>query len=383
MQAGVTRLHLVVRNHGSLGIDVAGTQIWRCAGGFAARTPPNLVFFTANPEGPESFLSTGELLYGINTLVNEQYVFLPPRTAGLVFQVIIILALLSLSAWGLLQAAEASVGPVFLFYLTPALISIGLVPLLAYRLYALRTARYLMQRDGMALTWGLRAEDIPMNTIEWVLPSSELSYKLRLPWLYWPGSVVGARHTSAGKRVEFMASRSRGLVLIAVADRIFAISPENPHAFLQTFQGFMEMGSLSPLPARSVHPGFLLARLWQTPPARYLLLGGLLLNLVTLVIVILAVPSSGQVTLGFGVGREPVPAIRLLLLPVISSFFFLIDFFLGLFLFRRTDSQVTPHPLTGAIWLVPGRTIAYLLWSSAAVSSALFLLAVTFILQAS
>ena len=105
-----------------------------------------------------------------------------------------------------------------------------------------------MQRDGDTIAWGLRAEDIPMNTIEWVLPSSELSYRLKLPWLYWPGAVIGARNAPGGKRVEFLASRSRGLVLIAAADRIFAISPEDPQAFLQAFQGFMEMGSLSPLP---------------------------------------------------------------------------------------------------------------------------------------
>jgi hypothetical protein len=171
--------------------------------------------------------------------------------------------------------------------------------------------------------------------------------------------------------------------LIAVADQVFAISPEDPQAFLQAFQGFMEMGSLSPLPERSVYPGFLLARFWQTPPARYLLLGSLLLNLVTLILVILAAPSGEQITLGFGAGREPVPAVRLLLLPVISSFFFILDFLLGLFLFRRTESQTTSHPITGAIWLIPGRTIAYLLWSSAVVSSGLFLLAVAFILQAS
>jgi hypothetical protein len=38
----------------SLGIAVAGTQIWGCAGGEAARTPPNLEFFTANPEDPKA-----------------------------------------------------------------------------------------------------------------------------------------------------------------------------------------------------------------------------------------------------------------------------------------------------------------------------------------
>ncbi len=178
--------------------------------------------------------------------MNEHYVFLPPRTTGLVFQSIAILALLGLGAWGLLRASEASVGPVFLFYLTPALISIGLAPLLAYRVYALRGARYIMQRDGIQLLWGLRAEDIPMNTIEWVLPSSELSYRLKLPWLYWPGAVIGARNAPGGKRVEFLASRPSRLVLIAAADRIFAISPEDPQALLQAYQGFMEMGSLSP-----------------------------------------------------------------------------------------------------------------------------------------
>jgi hypothetical protein len=328
------------------------------------------------------YLDRYQVQYGINKSVNEEYVFLPPRTAGVVLQIVIILALLGLSAWGLWQASEASVGPAFLLYLSPALVSIGLVPLLIYRLYALRNARYLMQRDGIQLTWGLRTEVIPMNTIEWVLPSNELSFSLVFPWVYWPGGVVGTRRIASGKRLEFMASRSGSLVVIAATDRLFAISPEDPQTFLETFQGFMEMGSLTPLPARSVHPGFLLARLWQIPPARYLLLGALLLNLATLTLVLLAVPSSGQITLGFGAGREPVPAIRLLLLPVISGFFFLVEFFLSLFLFRRTDRQVTPHPIIGTLWMIPGRTMAYLLWYSAVVASALFLLAVTFILMA-
>jgi hypothetical protein len=112
-------------------------------------------------------------------------------------------------------------------------------------------------------------------------------------------------------------------------------------------------------------------------------LAGVLLNLATLILVILAAPSSEQITLGFGAGREPVPAVRLLLLPVISGFFFLVDFFLGLFLFRRTESQLTPAPLIGNMWLIPGHTVAYLLWSSGAVASTLFLIAVALIIQAS
>jgi len=308
--------------------------------------------------------------------VNEHYTFFPPRVAGLAFQIIAILILLGLSIWGLWQASEANVGLVFLLYLLPALISTVLVPVLAYRVYALRSARYVMKRDGVHLTWGWRMEDIPMNTIDWVTPSKKLGLRLALPWLRWPGAVLGVRTLQDGKRVEFLASNTRRLVLIGVADHIFAISPEDPEAFLQAFQRFMEMGSLSPLPARSVYPGFLLARVWETRAARYLLLGGLLLNLATLILVILAAPSGGEITLGFGAGREPVPGVRLLLLPVISSFFFLVDVFLGFFLFRRTGSQTTPTFFTGTLWMIPGQTLAYLLWSSGT------LVAVIFILQA-
>ncbi len=287
----------------------------------------------------------------------------------MVFQATIILALLGLSAWGLWQASEASVGPVFLFYLSPALISIGLVPIITYRLYALRSARYLMQRDGVQLTWGWRTEDIPMNTIEWVLPSSELSYRLRLPWLYWPGAVHRLSPCPWRK-----ARGIPGLPLQGVGVDRRRQTASLPYHRKTRRPFYRHSRVLWRWAASRRSPHALFTRDFCSPAcgkrraARYLLLGGLLLNLVTLILVILAAPSGEQITLGFGAGREPVPAVRLLLLPVISGLFFLVDFFLGLFLFRRTESQTTAHPITGTIWMIPGRTIAYLLWSSAVVS---------------
>jgi hypothetical protein len=58
--------------------------------------------------------------------------------------------------------------------------------------------------------------------------------------------------------------------------------------------------------------------------------------------------------------------VRLLLLPVINTFFVLVDLFLGFFFFRRKESL--PY--------------SYLLWGMGALTPVLFLMAAFFILQA-
>jgi hypothetical protein len=84
----------------------------------------------------------------------------------------------------------------------------------------------------------------------------------------------------------------------------------------------------------------------------------------------LSVPSRTSIHLGFQPDGSPgdvVPAVRLFLLPILNSFFLLIDLFLGLFLFRSEDSRV----------------LAYLLWAGGILTPVLFLVGVFFILQAS
>lgn len=291
---------------------------------------------------------------------------------------------------GLWQAIETTIGPIFLLYLLPTLLVVVMVPLLAYRAYALQGAFYTLERDGIQLHWGLRAEDIPMIAVLWVRPADDFRQSLPrkslpLPKLRWPGAVLGIRRLSDGNKVEFLSASSNQLVLIATEERIFAISPSDPDAFLHTFQRFLELGSLTPLKARSVHPTFLLARVWEARPARYLLLGGLGLSLILFAWVSLISSSRPQIALGFapiGGLREPVAGIRLFLLPVINAFFFLVDAILGLFFYRRNDEQPASSALKGETYLVSGQVLAYLLWGSGVLTPVLFLIAVFLILQA-
>lgn len=292
----------------------------------------------------------------------------PPKRFGLLIHTILVLVLVGLSAWGSWNLTRTEVGPNFVIFLLDALLALVPVPLFIYRAYSLMRADYIMDRDSLELRWGLRDENIPLTDIEWLRPASDLTTPLRLPWLPIPGAVLGLRrHPDLGV-VEFLASDSRNLLLVATPKRVFAISPANAANFAQTFARTIEMGSLTPAEAKSVYPSFIFSRAWENPLARFLWLIGLFLNIGLVVWVGLTIPTLSQVSLGFapsGAALPPSPARQLILLPIVSAFLFLTGLFAGLYLYR---------------W-EPIRILAVIIWASGALSSLLFLLAVLFIVS--
>ncbi len=298
------------------------------------------------------------------------YEFRPPLRLAVIFHAFAILFLGAVATLGFWQTSLANVGPAFLFYLIVAIAAVGLIPMLVYRFYALRHASYTLERDGLHLWWGLRGEDIPMDKVLWMRLEASQGFTLPRPWVYWPGCVLGERRLPDGKTVEYLASQTRDLVLVGTQARIFAISPQNPGEFLQTFQRLMELGSLSPIQANSTYSSFLLARFWGDVPARVMFLAALFLSLILLIWSGLSVPGRQTVNLHLASSGEPdaaLPTVQLLLLPVLNAIFQGVDLLGGLFFFRKAESRV----------------FAYLLWGSGVLTSFLFLLAVFFILNAS
>jgi hypothetical protein len=300
--------------------------------------------------------------------MKDEYTFQPERRLGSLFQAGAIMVFTVAGLMGLWQASRASIGPMFLFYLLPAMAALAIVPMLAYRLYALQNSSFTLARDGIHLRWGLRFEDIPVENVLWVRPAPELGSALPLPRLRWPGSVVGHRHLPDAEQVEFMASNTRSLVVIATPGKGFAISPDDVQAFLEAFQRCSEMGALSPMAARSVYPTVLLARVWADRPGRTLILSEGALSILLLAWISLVVPTRETVPLGFlpdGTPGAGAPTVRLLLLPMLNTIFLLTNLILGLFFFRREESQ----------------PFSYLLWSNAVLVTVLFLAATFFILK--
>jgi hypothetical protein len=298
--------------------------------------------------------------------VDNVYASAPARQPGLVVQLAFTLTLGILAGLCFLQGARAQADLAFLFWILLMLGFFSPVPWLVYSIYALWTASYTLERDGIRLRWGFRLETVPVDAVLWVRMSQDYPGHLPRPWFNLPGAVVGERQLPEGQVVEFMASRQRRLVLIATAGRIFAISPAKPDEFLEAFRQFSEMGSLAPLPARSVQPTSLFSELWADRRARGLLLGCIFLALVLLVWVAAIIPGRTQISLRFnpsGAPQEYIPAVQLLLIPLLNAFFCIADIFTGVFFFRRSEI----------------RPLAYLLWGSSSLIALLFMGAILFI----
>lgn len=295
--------------------------------------------------------------------------FPPAKQFGLLLHGLLIIALAGTAIWGFVNLTNAQMGPMFVSYLLIGILAFAPIPFLGYRAYALFKADYYIDRDSLAILWGLRVEDIPLTDIEWVRPASDLTNPLSLPRFRLPGAVLGTRRHPDLGAVEFIASSARNLILIATSKHVFAISPRDAASLVRTFARATELGSLMPTEAKSVYPSFVITQAWESPIARFLWMTGLLLNLGLVGWVGFLIPSLPQVPFGFdpfGIPNETAPSVRLILLPLISALMFLIGLLGGLYLYRWERE----------------RPLAFIIWLSSTLCALLFLVAVLFLVTA-
>jgi hypothetical protein len=290
----------------------------------------------------------------------------PPPRRGRPFQLaqLIVFAVLAIT-FAVLASLEP-IGLRFTIYILVAAVSFFPLPFLAYSLYSLNRANYSLDRERLTLTWGLRVEQIPVSEVEWVRSVEALATPLRLPLIHLPGAITGSRrHPDIGP-VEFLASDAKALVLVATAKRVFVISPQDTVGFMQSIQRAIEMGSLTSSAPQSVYPVFVIGQAWESLLARYFWLAGLLLNIGLLVWVTTLIPSLGRIPLGFlpsGTAGELVPGAGLILLPVVSLFFYVTSWVAGLIFYRRPNH----------------RPLAHIVWFNSVFCTILFLVAVMYI----
>ncbi|HOW92649.1 MAG TPA: PH domain-containing protein [Anaerolineaceae bacterium] len=293
----------------------------------------------------------------------EKQVFLPPRTTGIALHVLILLVLLAGITLLVIQAFSQPVGWSLILYLLGALALAVLLPIVAYRGYALLHAAYTLERDGLRVRWGLRSEDLPMTEVIWVRQAADLVQPLKLPRFSMPGALLGASHHDELGRVEFIASSAADLVIVSAINKTLILSPQDPEDFTRRFQRVIEMGSLSPIGAHTAVPTAFFNQVFKDRLSRVLIPLGVGLALLLLVATSVMVPFRQMVSLGYdrsGVPLEPVRSSRLLLLPIIGLVFNFFDLITGLFAYRRNET----------------RLIAYLLWGAGILTSVLLLIAV-------
>ncbi len=290
----------------------------------------------------------------------------PPRTQGVLIGIVIVLAGVAGAIFGLERLSQAAISPALILWAALPILGSALAGLAAYRLHGLVTARYVFNRNGLGVRWGLAVEEIPLPDVRMERPQADLLKNLRPRGAFrWPGCVVGEAEVEGLGPVEFFSTRGAGEILLVMSPRgTLAISPPDPDAFQRAFVAAARQGALDPIQSRSSRPDLFPARLWRDPVARPLLFSGITLPLVLLGFLGLRAPSlPGTVPFGFdsqGVPEGFVPPGRLLLLPLIGGLCWITDLALGSRFYRRVSDRLLAY----AIWTV-AVIVDMLLWGAA------------------
>lgn len=302
--------------------------------------------------------------------MTETFTFLPTRTPGIVFHVFLILFILAGCGFLVWQAFLQQGGALLVVCLLGAIVLFASLPIVGYRGYALLQGIYSLKRDGLRIRWGLRAEDIPLSDVTWVRPASDLEIPLRLPSFSMPGAILGfSEHPDLGE-VEFVASGYRNLVIVATLDKIYALSPEHMDEFIQRFERAIEMGTLTPMLPYSTVPAAFVRQVTLDKVGRVLIPAGLIVTIFLLVLVGLGISGKASISLGydaFGALLPPVPATRLLLLPVLGILLYVPGTVAGIYLYRKPEN----------------RPAAWLVWSGGVLAPLLLILASALLLGSS
>lgn len=282
--------------------------------------------------------------------------FAPARKRGVILHAGVLLLTVSASGAFLMLAMAQETRGFFILYLVGCIAAFLPIPLLAYRLFSLLRAKYILDRDGLHIQWGLRTEEIPMYEIEWLRVASEMPYEISLPRFSMQGAIIGVQQSEELGRLEFIASDSNHLILIAGHQKVLIISPNDIAEFQHAFQRFAELGSIAPIQARSANAEFFVTSILKDKYARNFILGGLVLSIVLLLIVSFLIPGRSTITLGFNPAAETIeeaPSERLLLLPVFSLFMLAADVSLGSYLYRKENFRIASYFSFAASLITP------------------------------
>lgn len=289
----------------------------------------------------------------------------PPRIIGFIIGFLFILILAAMIGWSIFQLSKGELSILLAVWVVLPLIGLPLLILVAYRLYGLLSARYIIDRDGLKVRWGLAYDDIPVDQLIRVDRALDMGLnELPSPGFWWPGLVIGHKNIEGLGRVEYFTARGpSGIVVVQSGDRCLAISPPDVEGFLRAVTEALRMGALETHEATQIRPNFALARLWADRAALILVILGALLPIALFGYLLVAIGGiTSEVAFGFdatGTVDTFAPPGRLLLLPMIGGASWLVNLSFGLWMYRTR----TNRPLAYTLW-AGAILIAGLLWGA-------------------
>jgi hypothetical protein len=285
--------------------------------------------------------------------------FTPPRQPGLAIG-FVAGGVLFLLALGFALGAQTMPLSFFTFLLgCLAFACVSGAVFVAYRTWALLSARYILSPTDLTVEWGDRRVTWPLPHITEVRAGSN-EIALKPAALHWPGNLVGHAQATHFGQVEFLAATEpNGYVLVHGPEGWLALSPGNVAAFLAAF-GQMQTeaaalaahNDLAETAPISVPP---LLQRWSFGRDRLavalVVFGGVSLLALLGYLLALYPQLPPVIALHFNAGLAPDrfgPPSGLFILPTLAGLAWIVNTLGGLWLHRRPDDRAGAYLLFAA-----------------------------------
>jgi hypothetical protein len=165
-----------------------------------------------------------------------------PHRSGFIFlsSAIILTVVIILFVRSLLQQQDPR--SIFIL-LIGVLITLALVMIIFYWTLVAFRLNYHLNRNGLAIQWGLGQQLIPFELIRAIVPGKDVAETVRFKSFNIAGLRFGGGELPEYGRLKFRATASLAESLLIITDRhTYIISPDQPNVFVQAWQARQSLG---------------------------------------------------------------------------------------------------------------------------------------------
>jgi hypothetical protein len=147
----------------------------------------------------------------------------------------------------------------------------------AFWTYSLATLSYLLDRNGLVISWGPTRQIVPLRAIRRLVPASSMGVP-RIRGVSWWGHHVGQADVGDIGTVLFYSTHqtTEQVLYVMTAEQNYAISVEDPEAFAREVVARQELGPTAEVTHHVERSGASLESFWADPRARWLAVAALI-----------------------------------------------------------------------------------------------------------
>jgi hypothetical protein len=161
-----------------------------------------------------------------------------------------------------------------------AVVLLSLIALVGYWTWGYFSMTYLLDRNGLIISWGGERQFVPMDSVQRIVSGEGIGSGVRIHGVNWPGYHVGRQVLEdRGDLVVYATTALSNQLFVITPTLIYGISPRDPEKFLKEVDLRRKLGMTSFQRQMTLRSRLISFPLWTDHAGQVVLAAAIILNL--------------------------------------------------------------------------------------------------------